>query len=206
MVETAVVSRRKLSCQGPRHCDWSVSQRAAGWLSVAVCAAAEPARFARRRTRRASPRFSSRTESPMSAPLPRRGARKPICLPKIMFVVARVPSTLVPAFTLRAERRMKPGRHETVQSAIYHTSPPFFSGPTPGCHYCPERLGPFCFLHYLCNASILYYALLVLGGCTALIISQSVSLSRGCAGTTIAPRGDLVPSLGCRVGDGHGGE
>ena len=124
-VETAVFSRRKPSRQGPsRCCDWGVSQRAAGWLSVAVCAATEPARFARRRTRRASPRFSSRTESPMSAPLPRRGARKPICLPKIMFVVARVPSTLVPAFPLRAERRMKPGRHETTKSADRCNSPP----------------------------------------------------------------------------------
>jgi len=98
-----------------------------GVATVAVCAATEPARFARRPTRRASPRFSSRTESPMSDVGATTEARraKTHFPPQIVFVVARVPSALAPAFRLRAERRMKPGRHKTVQSATCHTSPPF---------------------------------------------------------------------------------
>ena len=112
-------------------------QRAAGSLPTSVRAAAEPARFARRRIRRAGPRLRCGLKARCrSEPLPRRVAQKNISLMKIVFSLARVPSALIPAFRLRAERRMELGSHETMQSADHSDSPPFVVA---GCQPAPRR-------------------------------------------------------------------
>ena len=119
-----MISRRNFSCQGQgaSRCDWGVFLGPAGRLSDVACGSAESPRSAWRWTWATGPHSSRQT--PISMQAPRYGTQKLQTSSKIMFFVISLPPTLVPVFPTRAERRMEPGRPQTIQSATCPSSRP----------------------------------------------------------------------------------